>query len=71
MSEIFIIAGPPGIGKSSNGPDYIDPNFDTLNEDDIKLKYKNNTSILYLLCAPQAFYRIDHCGFNRLKAYSE
>ncbi len=41
MSEIYIIAGPPGIGKSSNGADYIDPDFDILNEDDTKLKYKD------------------------------
>jgi predicted ABC-type ATPase len=40
MSQIFIIAGPPGIGKSTNGADYIDPDLDILNEDDVKVKYK-------------------------------
>jgi hypothetical protein len=41
MSQIFIIAGPPGIGKSTNGADYIDPDLDILNEDDVNVKYKN------------------------------
>ena len=31
MSVINIIAGPPGIGKSSNGFDYIDDDLDILN----------------------------------------
>jgi predicted ABC-type ATPase len=40
MSEIFIIAGPPGIGKSTRGADFVDPDLDILNEDDVKVKYK-------------------------------
>lgn len=40
MSEIFIIAGPPGIGKSTRGADFVDPDLDILNEDDVKAKYK-------------------------------
>jgi hypothetical protein len=40
MSEIFIIAGRPGIGKSTGGADFVDPYLDILNEDDVKVKYK-------------------------------
>jgi broad-specificity NMP kinase len=40
MSEIFIIAGPPGIGKSTMGSQYIPADLDLLNEDDMRLKYK-------------------------------
>jgi predicted ABC-type ATPase len=41
MSEIYIIAGPPGIGKSTRGAGFIDPDIDILNEDDTKLRYKD------------------------------
>ncbi|HEY8781043.1 MAG TPA: hypothetical protein VIM16_05480 [Mucilaginibacter sp.] len=40
MSVINIIAGPPGIGKSTNGFDYIDENLDILNEDEMRFRYK-------------------------------
>jgi predicted ABC-type ATPase len=40
MSAIFIIAGAPGVGKSTKGADYIDPELDILNEDETRLKYK-------------------------------
>ncbi|MDR3693536.1 hypothetical protein [Mucilaginibacter sp.] len=40
MSAINIIAGPPGIGKSSNGFDYIDEDLDILNEDEMRFRYK-------------------------------
>ena len=40
MSAIHIIAGPPGIGKSTNGFDYIDEDLDILNEDEMRFKYK-------------------------------
>jgi len=40
MSLIYIIAGPPGIGKSTSGEDYIDPGLDILNEDEMRFKYK-------------------------------
>jgi predicted ABC-type ATPase len=40
MSAINIIAGPPGIGKSTNGFDYIDEELDILNEDEMRFKYK-------------------------------
>ena len=40
MSVINIIAGPPGIGKSTNGFDYINENLDILNEDEMRFTYK-------------------------------
>ncbi|RYG28667.1 MAG: hypothetical protein EOO01_39400 [Chitinophagaceae bacterium] len=40
MSSIYIIAGPPGIGKSTSGHEYIDPDLDILNEDVLRMKYK-------------------------------
>lgn len=40
MSRIYIIAGPPGIGKSTTGDQYIDPELDILNEDEMRFKYK-------------------------------
>jgi predicted ABC-type ATPase len=40
VSAINIIAGPPGIGKSTKGFDYIDEELDILNEDEMRFKYK-------------------------------
>ena len=40
MSVIHIIAGPPGIGKSTKGFDYIDESLDILNEDEMRFRYK-------------------------------
>lgn len=40
MSAIYIIAGAPGVGKSTKGADYIGPELDILNEDETRLKYK-------------------------------
>lgn len=40
MSDIYIIAGPPGVGKSTSGEDYINPGLDILNEDEMRFKYK-------------------------------
>jgi predicted ABC-type ATPase len=40
MSVINIIAGPPGIGKSTKGLDYIDEDLDILNEDEMRFRYK-------------------------------
>jgi predicted ABC-type ATPase len=34
MSAIYIIAGPPGIGKSTRGHEFIDMGLDILNEDE-------------------------------------
>ena len=40
MSVIHIVAGPPGIGKSTKGFDYIDESLDILNEDEMRFRYK-------------------------------
>jgi predicted ABC-type ATPase len=47
MSVIQIIAGPPGIGKSTRGSDYIHPDLDILNEDNMRLKYKQRGFVDY------------------------
>ena len=47
MSEIFIIAGPPGIGKSTMGLRYISAHLDLLNEDDMRFKYKEKGFVDY------------------------
>ena len=40
MSALFIIAGPPGIGKSTSGDEFINPGLDILNEDEMRFMYK-------------------------------
>ncbi|MEO3403908.1 hypothetical protein AAFN85_08390 [Mucilaginibacter sp. CAU 1740] len=40
MADIYIIAGPPGIGKSTRGDEFIDPDLEILNEDEMRFKYK-------------------------------
>jgi len=40
MAHIHIIAGPPGIGKSTRGREYIDPELEILNEDEIRHRYR-------------------------------
>jgi hypothetical protein len=40
MSVIHIIAGPPGIGKSTKGLEYIDEDLDILNEDEMRFRYR-------------------------------
>jgi predicted ABC-type ATPase len=35
MSQIFVIAGPPGIGKSTSGYEFVDPELEILNEDEM------------------------------------
>lgn len=40
MAAIYIIAGPPGVGKSTNGFDFIPEHLDIINEDDTRLRYK-------------------------------
>ncbi len=40
MAIIYIIAGPPGVGKSTNGFDFIPEHLDIINEDDTRLRYK-------------------------------
>lgn len=41
MSHIYIIAGPPGVGKSTRGNEFIDPEVEILNEDEVRHRYKN------------------------------
>ena len=40
MSDIHIIAGPPGVGKSTLGHRFIPPDLDILNEDEMRFRYK-------------------------------
>jgi len=40
MSRIFIIAGPPGIGKTTSGYKFIDSALDIINEDEMRFKYR-------------------------------
>ena len=40
MSNVYIIAGPPGVGKSTLGHRFIPPDLDILNEDEMRYKYK-------------------------------
>lgn len=47
MPEIFIIAGPPGVGKTTMGSDYIDAELDMLNEDEMRFKYKERGYVDY------------------------
>ncbi|MBO0938421.1 hypothetical protein J2I47_17855 [Fibrella sp. HMF5335] len=41
MASTYIIAGPPGIGKSWNGHYFVNPQVGILNHDYIALRYKN------------------------------
>jgi len=40
MSNIYIIAGPPGVGKSTLGYKFIDEDLDILDEDQMRFKYR-------------------------------
>jgi predicted ABC-type ATPase len=40
MSQIFVVAGPPGVGKSTTGFEYVDPELEILNEDEMAFKYR-------------------------------
>lgn len=41
MPTTYIIAGPPGVGKSWGGHYFVNPQIDVLNHDHIALRYKN------------------------------
>ena len=41
MSNIYIVAGPPGIGKSTYGQEYVDPNLEILKKDEIIAEQKS------------------------------
>jgi len=55
MSEINIIAGPPGVGKRTSGPDLIDPKLDIINGDEMRFKYRQQG---YPYPARQAVFRV-------------
>jgi predicted ABC-type ATPase len=40
MSNIYIIADPPGVGKTTLGYKFIDPDLDILDEDQMRFKYR-------------------------------
>lgn len=40
MSQIYIIASPPGVGKSTLRESFIPPEMDILNKDEMRFKYK-------------------------------
>jgi predicted ABC-type ATPase len=40
MSNIYVIAGPPGVGKSTLGFKFIEPELDILDEDQMRFKYR-------------------------------
>ena len=47
MPIIYIIAGPPGAGKSTYGEDYLPKNIDTLNHDKLNAEYKYRQVVDY------------------------
>jgi predicted ABC-type ATPase len=40
MSHIYVIAGPPGVGKTTTGFSYIPADLKIINEDEIRFKYQ-------------------------------
>ena len=40
MSQIFVIAGPTGVGKSTSGETFIAVELEILNEDEMAFKYR-------------------------------
>jgi predicted ABC-type ATPase len=47
MAKIYIIAGPPGIGKSTSGRHFVPPSIEILNHDSLLLHYKYNEEVDY------------------------
>ncbi len=47
MAKIYIIAGPPGIGKSTSGMYFIPPFIEIMNHDSLVLYYKYRQEINY------------------------
>ena len=47
MAKIYIIAGPPGIGKSTSGKHFVPPLVEILNHDRLLLHYKYKAEVNY------------------------
>ncbi len=47
MAKVYIIAGPPGIGKSTSGKHFIPPFVEILNHDSLVLHYKYKAEVNY------------------------
>jgi predicted ABC-type ATPase len=47
MSKIYIIAGPPGIGKSTSGKHFVPPFVEILNHDSLLLHYRYKAEVNY------------------------
>lgn len=47
MPELYIIAGPPGIGKSTNGSLFIPQDIEVLNHDKLSIFYRNQSEFNY------------------------
>ena len=47
MAKVYIIAGTPGIGKSTSGRYVIPPNIEILNHDNLLLYYKCKETVAY------------------------
>jgi predicted ABC-type ATPase len=62
---MHIIAGPPGVGKSTRGFDYVDPELDIINEDEMRFKYQQQG---YPDAAQQAVFRVREMVKRRIIA---
>ena len=47
MAKVYIIAGPPGIGKSTSGRHFVPPFTEILNHDSLLLHYKYKEEVDY------------------------
>ena len=47
MAKIYIIAGTPGIGKSTSGKFFLPPTIEILNHDNLQLYFKQKSVINY------------------------
>ena len=47
MAKVYIIAGPPGIGKSTSGKHFVPPSTEIMNHDSLLLHYKYREEIDY------------------------
>jgi predicted ABC-type ATPase len=47
MSKVYIVAGPPGIGKSTSGKHFVPPFIEIMNHDKLLLYYKYKQEVDY------------------------